>query len=76
MSRSARKTPIRGVTTASSEKQDKRLANRKFRRLVKTSLKNDSEVLPLIREVSNVYGFEKDGKLYFDSRKFPKSMRK
>jgi hypothetical protein len=32
MSRSYRKTPIRGITTADSEKRDKQLANRRLRR--------------------------------------------
>ncbi|MDO5058510.1 MAG: hypothetical protein Q4D82_01040 [Neisseria sp.] len=38
MSRSRRKTPIRGVTAAESEKQDKRFANRAFRRKEKMAL--------------------------------------
>ena len=33
-------------------------------------------VLPIIREVSNVYDFNKDGKMTFDPAKYPKLMRK
>jgi hypothetical protein len=68
MSRSRKKTPIFGITTASSEKRDKRLANRKLRRLTTTELRcslyDDDLILPEIRDVSNVYNFEKDGKGY------------
>jgi hypothetical protein len=41
MSRSKRKTPIAGMTNASSEKWDKREANRRTRRRVKESLAAD-----------------------------------
>lgn len=34
MSRSRRKTPVDGMTTARSEKQDKRLYNRRYRRVI------------------------------------------
>lgn len=64
MSRSRKKTPKRGLTTAKSEKRDKRIANRKFRR--KTKIQNtlgESDFVKL-REVSNVWEFDKDGKRY------------
>ena len=64
MSRSRRKNPIRGNTTAESEKHSKLKANRKLRRLTKETLKNRKEVLPLLREVSDKWNFEKDGKKY------------
>jgi len=68
MSRSRKKTPIFGITTASSEKRDKRLANRKLRRLTTTELRcsllDEDLILPEIRDVSNVYNFDKDGKGY------------
>jgi hypothetical protein len=70
MSRSRRRTPITGITTASSEKQDKRLANRKLRRVTNEMLRGsdleDDLTLPDIREVSNVYSFAKDGKCWHD----------
>jgi hypothetical protein len=69
MSRSRRKTPVLGITTAKSEKQDKRIANRKLRRAVKQRLGYDPDgVLPALREVSNVWSMDKDGKVrYFRS---------
>ena len=60
MSRSKRKTPVFGIIAARSEKQDKRLANRKLRR--KTRI--DPENAPMLREVSDVWGFAKDGKKF------------
>jgi hypothetical protein len=71
MSRSRRKTPKAGITTADSEKQDKRLANRDLRRKVRQG-KLDLRV----RDVSNVWSFDKDGKQRFDPKKHPKEMRK
>ena len=63
MSRSRKKTPIHGITGADSEKQDKRIANRKLRRIVKAALKDGEEDVDLnIRDVSNVWDFSKDGK--------------
>jgi len=78
MSRSRRKTPIGGITTARSEKHDKRLASRKVRRHVHVALATDSDrdVLPHLREISNVWTMAKDGKRYFDPRRYPQEMRK
>jgi len=75
MSRSRRKTKKRGITTASSEKRNKRIANRGLRRLVKQKLSNNDEILPALREVSNVWSFEKDGKIY-DKNMKQKDLRK
>jgi len=60
MSRSRRKTPITGMTNARNEKQDKRKANRKLRRKTRV----DPENAPVLRGVSNVWSFDKDGKIY------------
>ena len=78
MSRSRKKTPIHGITTASSEKQDKRLYNRRFRRVVKQVLRQapECEVLPHLREYSNPWSMDKDGKARFDPAKHPELMRK
>lgn len=81
MSRSFKRTPICGITTAVSEKQDKRLANRKLRSktrsMLNVAVKADSSgvLLPSIREVSNVWSFDKDGKQWLD-RPTSKDMRK
>ena len=69
MSRSRRKTPVLGITTAKSEKQDKRIANRKLRRLVNQRLACDAHgVMPALREVSNVWSMAKDGKHWYFKR--------
>jgi hypothetical protein len=74
MSRSWRTNPICGITGASSEKDDKRRANKLLRRRVRHAIQTHSEVFPVIREVSNVWGFAKDGKQYCTTDK--KVMRK
>ena len=77
MSNSRRKTPVfgnAGATSRQSEKQNKRLANRALRRLVNEELEKvkdcpelaDSQELPEMREVSDVWGFDKDGKRYWN----------
>lgn len=65
MSRSKRKTPIFGHTTASSEKLIKRQWNKRFRRVVKAYLLIEKEI-PLKKQgVSNVWEGDKDGKFYW-----------
>lgn len=64
MSRSSKKTPKIGITTAETEKENKRQANRKFRRVIKTKLKKGEVELPLTKEISNVWLFDKDGKQF------------
>jgi hypothetical protein len=77
MSRSRRKTPICGITTALSEKQDKRIANRRLRRRVRFRLRVDPDApLPLLREVSNPWLMDKDGKMLIDPARHPEIMRK
>ena len=76
MARSRRKTPIFGHTTATSEKQDKRFANRAFRRAVKNSIKGEREIMPAIREISNEATFDKDGKQYARQRVWGKDALK
>lgn len=78
MSRSYRKTPIAGISTAVSEKRDKQLVNRRLRRGVKQELRGEPEaqVLPLKREVSDVWTMDKDGKRWFDAGRFAELMCK
>ena len=78
MSRSRKKTPISGITTARSEKQDKRLANRRIRRRVRValSMRPESDVLPARRELSSPWTMSKDGKKWFDPARHPKVLRK
>ena len=77
MSRSTKKTPYHGIA-GDSDGADKRFANRAWRRAVKMSLRRDPDasVVPAQREISDVYGFAKDGKKYFDTARFPELMRK
>lgn len=82
MSRSHRKTPIRGAcgSRRASEKDDKRKHNRKMRRVNKALIANvedkDALILRHKDEVSNVYKFSKDGKFYWGKKINPKDMRK
>jgi hypothetical protein len=78
MSRSKQKTPVTGITTATSEKQDKRNANRKLRRCVKQRINEESDgtMLPLDKEISDVWLMGKDGKGRFDPVRHPNLMRK
>jgi hypothetical protein len=75
MSRSKKKIKIRGVTWADSEKENKQDANRKFRRIVRQKIKMGENELPKLREISNVWAFEKDGKIY-DKHMTEKDLRK
>lgn len=75
MSRSRKKVPITGVAVCESEKQDKRKANRKLRASVRVAIADDREVMPQLREVSNVWTFGKDGKGWWGDR-FPEVYRK
>ena len=78
MSRSRRKLPFIGVTTAVSEKDDKRFANRKERhsnpQILHTTV--DDPLLRHKREVGNPWLFAKDGKSRFDPQAHPEWARK
>ncbi|UZR98090.1 hypothetical protein [Chondrinema litorale] len=75
MSRSRKKTKIRGITTSTTEKKEKQDANRKFRRTINQKVKSGEGHLPLLKELSNVWSFSKDGK-FFDSEMEDKYLRK
>lgn len=75
MSRSKRRTPIFGNTTADSEKQDKRLANRRLRARERVAAASGFELEPSLRDVSDVWAFDKDGKRYWRTAS-PADMRK
>ena len=71
MARSYKHTPVCGLTNAHSEKEDKRIANRVLRVVVRQLLRtagDDDEltILPVMWEVSNRRGFAKDGKHWFN----------
>jgi len=41
-----------------------------------TTFDREAGVLPVLREVSNIWDMAKDGKMIFDAKKYPKFMRK
>jgi len=75
MSRSVKKSPVRAITTSSSEKSEKRSANRKLRRNVREKVRKGEENLPDLKEVSDVWQFSKDGKTW-DGMMTKKDFRK
>jgi hypothetical protein len=64
MTRSRRKTPITGITTCRSEKSDKQIANRRMRHKARLAIHHGLDHMPLLREVSNIWNFGKDGKTW------------
>jgi hypothetical protein len=78
MSRSRRKTPIFGHTTATSDARWKKAASRKLRRAVKQRLEStlDGDCFVGKRwDLVSPWSSEKDGKFYWADAK-PKDMRK
>lgn len=77
MARSKRKTPVRAVTTAESEKADKVASHRRIRRAVRQIVPRSADaVLPLEKELTNSDSMSKDGKLRFDPKQSPRLLRK
>ena len=76
MSRSKRKNSITGIAVACSEKYDKRICNRKLRRVNKEKVKKGDDIFLKKHEAMNQWEMQKDGKMYFDEEKFPELMRK
>lgn len=69
MSRSRKKAPFVGITTATSEKIDKQIANRCDRKTNAAILKihRDDSLLRDRKETSNVWDFGKDSKIRINS---------
>ncbi len=77
MSRSRRKSPIRGVTSAESEKKDKAASHRTYRRRLKQTIHPELDTpLPTEQQLTNPWSMAKDGKARFSPAKAPKLMRK
>jgi hypothetical protein len=76
MSRSHKKNPIVPTKTVRSEKMDKRFAHQAERHAVKVALLCGREVLPDLREVSDVWMMAKTGKHWVDPRSHPEALRK
>ena len=65
MSRSKKKTPIHGMTTAASEAQDKELWHRAYRRGERQRVRLDADPLPGEENAySSTWKMDKDGKVY------------
>ena len=64
MSRSRKKHPIFGITTAQTEKVFKRLYNRGFRKATKQAIERGKEPIPHIKGFASVWNGPKDGKMY------------
>ena len=75
MSRSVKKTPIFGHTTAASEKQDKQRWNRAFRRVCKILVQKQEETPIKISAITEIWSGNKDGKTYWRGAN-KKNMRK
>ena len=76
MSRSRRKNPIRGFTSAESEKDDKRLGNRRLRHAERIAIQSGNvDNLPCPK-VKYYQWMSKDGKGRFDPTEHPDLMRK
>lgn len=71
MSRSRRKTPIFGITTARSERDDKALWHGRWRAAERTLLATvlpgdaDAHMTTLARSVSDPWGMAKDGRRFW-----------
>lgn len=88
MARSKRKNPICSITISGfngSEKDDKRIANRKARRKNNTNINKilvDVETsdkiifIDKLREISEIWTMAKDGKHLFNPKEYPYLMRK
>lgn len=74
MSRSRRKTPIFGITTARSEREDKALWHGRWRAAERTALAvvlpgdADTHMTTLVRSVSNPWGMSKDGRRFWSAK--------
>ena len=69
MSRSVRKSPIVGVTAATTDAADKRDANKRLRRAAKVRVQVDPDgLLPSkLKEISDIWTTAKEGKLRISS---------
>ena len=72
MSRSGKHAPISGITSAKSEKWDKRVCNKILRLRAKKLLRGDYDkyIEPLPNECRNVWKMAKDGKHYWNPKKY------
>jgi len=62
MSRSRKKHPITGITTAETEKEFKQQEHRRERAAVRDALQTEKELLPHPKEFGNRWSGPKDGR--------------
>jgi hypothetical protein len=62
MSRSRKKHPITGITTAETEKEFKQQEHSRERAKVRDALRTEKEILPHAKEFGNPWDGPKDGK--------------
>ena len=75
MSRSRKKHPITGMTTAETEKEFKQQEHSRERAKVRDALKAEKDILPHAKEFGNPWSGPKDGKLIW-SDNLDKAKRK
>jgi len=63
------------MTTADSEKNDKKLLNRRFRRVNRQRIGSGDEPIHL-RLLYDPWKMDKDGKQFFSTIKYPELLRK
>lgn len=75
MTRSKKKTPIHGMTTATSEAEDKALWHRAYRRGERQRIQHDADPVPVDENhYSSPWKMDKDGKVYVPNQ--PTLLRK
>lgn len=67
MSRSRKKTPVTGTTTARTEKWYKRMWHRRWRQAVKRAVQRGDELMPHRYQFSDPWDGPKDGKTWWGS---------
>jgi hypothetical protein len=65
MSKSTRYYPAAGRLPGRSEKHDKRFAHRRFRRHEREAIHHGREPPVSLRQISDIWNFNKDGKRWF-----------
>lgn len=76
MSRSKAKHPKISWVCYFSNKKDKRIANRLFRRISKFLMRQNKEPLHSLKECSNTYNFDSDGLPHWENNLDKKYLRK
>ena len=79
MSRSRKKRPIAGITTAETEKEFKQQEHQRERARVRTALANfddEEKVLPHPKQFGDPWNGPKDGKRYYSGTNFEKEAKK